>query len=490
MRRTEMMHRLNEFFVSFKGRRIFIQFLKLIVTVYLAYYIGNYLGRFIIGNFYIFPIIFFLSIILLLISSVNKKFILLSAAVFFPFGLYGFGPIAQPMLIELMGPFMCIVLASDILLKKQPFLLRNSRIFFIAAGVLVLWSLVNFMRNPVSGFIFGSDVRASGIRAYYVIFTGITTFLSACWFFRYRTLKINKWFTLLLIIAFVLGYLRIYAFFNKITLPFLLGAFNFTIPKGTEFFRIGGISEMAVLGIIILLSLFHKEKWTKLSISALLGFIVLLFFSGGRTAFFATIMIALIYFVMLNRRYLIPALFLCFVVVATYIPISQGFVSSRQLDRLTSVEGGFEKQDPYRLKTFELYWNIFVGNPLFGKGIGYIEAKGSDVKDYNVFVFVNRELAKGGHGAYLSVMGNFGIGGIFFIGVMVFGSIFYAYKILKSKTDYDNDAKLILFAFLYLIYLSIIFITGFSGYDSMELWFLAGMVAGIKAKTEGEEGGV
>ncbi len=98
--------------------------------------------------------------------------------------------------------------------------------------------------------------------------------------------------------------------------------------------------------------------------------------------------------------------------------------------------------------------------------------------------FVEAEYIKGGHGSYLSMLSLFGIGGAFFIIVMLYGSMYYAYRIFKRSLEFQDDARLALFAFLFLLSLSVFYISWGKGYDSMQLWFLSGMIAGIKAKEE------
>jgi hypothetical protein len=146
------------------------------------------------------------------------------------------------------------------------------------------------------------------------------------------------------------------------------------------------------------------------------------------------------------------------------------------------VKGGFAQQDLYRYSTFRYYWDIFINNPFLGKGIGYIQNVTIPGNQYGEFI--SGQLMGGGHGSYLSILCTFGIGGGFYLVVMLFGSMYYAYRVFKNNIDVQDNSKLALFVFLYLIILSIMFIPGGTGYNSMELWFLSGVIAGLNSKNE------
>jgi len=67
-------------------------------------------------------------------------------------------------------------------------------------------------------------------------------------------------------------------------------------------------------------------------------------------------------------------------------------------------------QDPYRMSTYQYYLNIFMEHPFWGKGIvpytNFVHAPNR--------IFTDMQLIGGGHGAYLSVLAIFGVGGVFF----------------------------------------------------------------------------
>ena len=185
---------------------------------------------------------------------------------------------------------------------------------------------------------------------------------------------------------------------------------------------------------------------------------------------------------MINRKYFFYFVILLLIIISVYNIFTLFVPLPNQLNRLFAIKGGYAQQSLGRYYTFIYYWEIFKEYPIFGKGIGYLEnitISGSKYSD-----FISLQVGSGGHGSYLSILTIFGIGGIFFLTVTLFGSIYYSYRIFKRDIGFQDNAKLGLFAFLYLIVLSIAFVVGGSGYNIMELWLLSGMIAGINAKVE------
>ncbi len=405
--------------------------------------------------------------------------------VFYPLAIPLYlGGVRNLMFIELISPVLCFIFFMELLSEKRPLFSRKISIFFIAIAVLSLWAMLHYLKNPVSGqMLFGASYQEGGIRAYYIIFVGITTFLCSFWFFRYKKLNVNKWFILLLTVSLFLGYLRLIGYFNGFDIPFVGGVFRYA-GATKDFYRIGGLSEMAILGITVFLSLYYRKKLNIFPIAIFIAFFVLLILSGGRSAFFGTILTIFVYFTLINKKYFYPFILFFLIVTGIYTIFLSGFDLHYQAKRLIAVEGGFEEQDKFRYSSFQNYLDAFKDSPVFGKGIGHKDIKTLSVESR----FAEIQLATGGHGSYLSILSIFGIGGLFFLIVMLFGSMYYAYKIFKNETDFKDNAKLALFAFLYLIILSVVFIPGHAGYNNIELWFLSGLIAGLTARDEVENG--
>jgi len=449
----------------------------------IAFFSALVIGYLIVKNNYILVGILLFGFLCCFLLSWNQRFIIFSFTVFFPLCFSHLGPISEFKWIEILAPFLCILFIIEILYKKQPFFSKKSSLFFIAIAILSLWAIVNYIKSPVSAEkLFGASFTEGGLRSYYTIFIGIATFFFSFWFFKYKELNINKWFFLLLMFSLVLGYLRLIGFFNNFHVPFLGERFRHNATGSFSFYRIGGLSEVAILGITISLALLYKKRWKLIFIFIFIGFLMLLFFSGGRAAFFGTLLALALYVVLINRKYFFHLVFLLLILIAIYNIITLFVPLPNQLNRLFAIKGGFARQDLYRYHTFIYYWEIFKEYPIFGKGIGYL--KYLAISGSPNAGFLSDQLMSGGHGSYLSILCTFGIGGIFFLTVILFGSIYYSYRIFKKDIGAQDNAKLALFAFLYLIILSIVFIPGGSGYNNMGLWFLSGMIAGINSKDE------
>lgn len=208
--------------------------------------------------------------------------------------------------------------------------------------------------------------------------------------------------------------------------------------------------------------------------------------------------VIIVYYSLINRKN-IAFIMLAFLMLAgTYVliesEISSVFLSKTESDpskykfRIFQWEGGLEKQGGGRYETFQLMWSVFLDNPLLGKGVGYqeIEADKDFFKEHPELLILRKtmgvDLLQGGHGAYMSILLIYGIGGFFWLLVMLFGSIINSYKIFKMKSRYQNYEILSIFAFLFLVKNSFVYIIGGLGYDDYKLWFLSGTIAGILSR--------
>jgi len=164
-------------------------------------------------------------------------------------------------------------------------------------------------------------------------------------------------------------------------------------------------------------------------------------------------------------------------------------ISHSKFGRVTVLSGGLKTQSTDRYYSFLYMWEVFKTSPVFGKGVGYRTVtlrdeffnKHPEAKEYRSNI--QGMIMSGGHGSYVSILTTFGIGGIFWLLTMLFGSIYYAYEIFK-KNHFRDDSKLALFAFIFLVILSVHMTIGGAGFDVSALWFLAGMIAGLKVRAE------
>jgi hypothetical protein len=415
-----------------------------------------------------------------------KLFILfLSASLPFSFG--NLGPVPDFLWIEAIGPIAFVYGICHLRVGQHPFP-YDSRIFVIAICALGLWALLHYFSNPVlSKNLTRANQYNEGIRAYYTIFVGACIFFSSLWFSCYWMEGKNSWQRILAIIiwiSLIVGFARLITYFLHLELPLLKGVFDY--GGSGEFssehtrYRIGGLSEAATLGISALLSLYYGKKWSMKFILLLISYVFLLLMSGGRSATFGVLVALFLHVAFIERRRIGWALLYGPIIVSfVLIGFHYGFLEG-QFERITSIEGGFAQQDTFRYQTYQYMWEIFLDVPIMGKGIGYISL------NRNLDSFVSGQLVGGGHGAYLSILMVFGLGGAFFLLVTLFGSIFTAFitmrKSGKSGDLTEDQLKILIYILTLLIILSVEFIAGGSGFNNMRLYLLAGILSGVVSR--------
>jgi hypothetical protein len=476
---------------------------KIIIFIFVIF-IAKLIADQVVRDNFIFVLIVFAAFFYMLYSSWNQKFTLLSLTVFIPFVFPAGIQLPLEKWIEVLAPLFAFILYFEILSHKQTPFPKKSALFLAAVAVLGLWSAVNYIKNPVLGSIaFGVDYMGGGIRSYYLIFIGITTFLCSLWFFTYKELNVQRWLWILIIICLIIGDLRIIGYFQNFQIPFIGGTFKYGMYRQIERMLrykeisglqvqvgIGGLREMAALGISLVVSIIYYGNWNIYSVLALINSLAFVILGGGRSNFMGAVLAISSFIILFKRRYLWPVILLLLIFIPLFF-LSDLTISESKFGRAFVFKGGIEKQSSDRYYTFLYMWKVFKESPIFGKGIGYVKVNLRDIisgpadtasEKILTQIIQGRLSGTGGHGAYLSIISVFGIGGIFFIAVMLFGGIYYAYRIIRERSDISDDVQLALFAFLYLIILALTFVAGGNGYDSVELWFLSGMIAGLKAK--------
>ncbi len=433
---------------------------------------------------------------LFLFSSLKYKYYLFSASVFYPFYFNSrFVVISNPEWIMIVAPLLCLLLIADIIMNKRSFYSRESAIFFAAAGVLVLWAIINYMKNPVLGQQFsGATSEEGGLKSYFLIVVGLTIFLSGYWYFRYHKFNVNSWLNFLIGLSLFLGILRIFSYFFNFQIPLLGGRFKYLSLEqfervGNVSYRIGGLKETAITGLSLVMGSFYKKRTNGYLIALVTVFLLMLILAGGRAAFFGMLLALLVYIILINRKYLLPSIFFISMLMGIFLLASPDTkFSETKFGRVTGVSEEHIKQQVGRIESAKAFIQVYLDNPVFGKGIGHDTSK-IDIAtlDLGHQKTAAANVFQGGHGSYLSILALFGIGGVFFLIVMLFGTMLSAYKMFKRHMQYgDDNAKIAIFALLYLITLSVTFIVEQSGYDNMQLWFFAGMIAGTLDK-EGDD---
>ncbi len=420
----------------------------------------------------------FLLIAIYLLLPLNIKIYILITSVVIPFAL----PFRDIQLTEILPPLVLVVMLFDTF-KYAVQLKRNifcgvPFIFKFAISIIIAWSIINYYRNPVGGyFLLGASSLEGGIRAYYQLYVGILLFFCAFLYFKHHQFNQEGLFKYFIILALTIGMLRLLGFYYSFILPLVSGVFRFAEDPGQIYTRIGGLNEMTLLGIASVLALSFKKKITLWMQAVLLLFCCLLIPAGGRTYFFAIVGSLIFYFAIFERRRLLNFMPYFILIIAAIVVISCTPKFCSQIERLFKIGGGFAAQDTFRSVTYDHYISSFLSNPLFGKGIGY--APGIIVGSGQESEFVYQQLMHGGHGAYLSMLALWGIGGLIFLLSMLVGGIYYSVSLIKIG-QYEQIG---MFCFYYLVVLSIDFISGGEGYSSMQMWLLCGLVAALISKS-------
>ena len=124
----------------------------------------------------------------------------------------------------------------------------------------------------------------------------------------------------------------------------------------------------------------------------------------------------------------------------------------------------------------------FDKSPVFGKGISNYEEFIMNPGPNPIGVeFIRQQLTAGGHGAYIGILGTFGLGGITHILIMVFGGIILSFKKLRKYILVNPFfSSISIFAFICLIEKSLYYITANTGTDDISLFLLIGLLVSIR----------
>ena len=442
----------------------------------------------------IIPIIIFTIIFLRL----NKfyQFTILSLSALLPFSLGDFMSIPGLLIVEWLTIIVFIMLMNELVplhsLEKRIKIIkfRGIEIFIFALLILITWTIVNYINYEMLYKSFKAVETKTGTkRLYFNIFNNILLFFTTIIFsvVYHEKIDFEKFFKILFTLSFFIGIITILSYFFEFNMPLLEGTFSYlsefskslNTKYGGQAYRFGGMAETVTVGIPALFAYYIIKK--KLNLFVLLVFLFFVFMSGGRTLMIGVIFAITIFsFIFLPRNfvYLISAAILFLIVAAIFLPQS---VVMGQLGRLTSLDSGsFLGQDTWRGLAWRFFLDNFQRNPIFGKGIGvyegFIYSSLEGGKE-----FASQMLFSGGHGSYMSLLSTFGLGGITYFLIMLFGGIFLSFRKIKQYIKFDpNKTAIGIFCFMLLIIKAVDFITAGNGLtDAIILFYTVGMIASL-----------
>jgi len=443
-----------------------------------------------------------LSIALMLLTIViyiklNKlqQFTLLSLSALLPFTYGSFRSIPNFLFIEWLTAVTLIILLFELAPpffsgRKTPQIAFNGTgLFLLAIVILATWSIISILNNEIFANQLISGDQTGTKRTYFNIFNNILLFFTTVIFVSvyFKEINFEKYFKILLISAIVLGVLRIATHFGGFRIPFMANLFEYGGEFGSKAaqakyggvaYRLGGLTNIVIVGIPALFALAVIKG--KLNWFALIILFFLLFLSGGRTVLAGMVFSIIVFAFLLYPRYIIYFAFagVAFIVIlGITLPDT---VIKGQTGRLTKMsDGSYIGQDNARAMAWKLYLENFEKYPVFGKGI----------KQYDTFFYTAKEeirdFAKyqqfsGGHGSYFSLMSTFGIGGLLYFVLMVFGGIILSYRKVRQYSQRNSyKTGIAVFVLMLLLAKAFDFISGGNGLSVPILFFATGFIASL-----------
>jgi len=418
------------------------------------------------------------------------QFYLFTLAVFFPFTFGSIKSIPNVQIIEWLNPLVLLIIINEVVpinrvrQNQKHLSFRGLELFIFALLILITWTIISYINNQIlAEKLFGGAIKTGIFRTYSNIFNSVLIFFNTAIFLKlyYQEINFEKWLNLIIYISLFIGFLRISSFVLKFDLPFFANLYNY--GKGTQIygglaFRLGGLTEVAGFGIAALLAKHYLVK--QINLYYLIIFVLFVFFSGGRTFLVGLSLAIFIYSIFFAQRYFVYSALLLILVAILFVILVPQEVLEGQIARMTAFKGGIKNQSIERFKVYQLYIKNFINNPIFGKGImpytGFI-----DIRSKDVIEFVRAQQFSGGHGSYLSILSTFGIGGLFYLLVMVFGGIVLAFRKIKIyKNINETFTAILIFSFILLTIKSVIYITGGNGIRDTSLFFLVGSVVAVR----------
>lgn len=426
--------------------------------------------------------------------KLNKfyQFTIFCIAALLPFSFGNFMSIPDLLIVEWLTIVVFLMLMNELVPlnsveKKIGWIkFKGIEIFIFAILILITWTIVSYVNNEMVVRTYKEIDDKRGIfRLYFTIFNNVILFFTTLIFVAAYFEKIDfyRFFKVLLMLAVSLGILRIFSYFFSFSMPFLAGTFgydpNAMRDYGGTAYRFGGLSEIAVLGVPALFANYVLRQ--KMNLLLLILLLVFVFLSGGRTIMvgvFLSIIIFSFLFLPKNFIYLITAGGLLFILLTIIAPEA---VLTGQFSRLTTFDSGnFMGQDAWRALAWQLFLKNFYANPIWGKGIGiskdffYSSFEGATE-------FAKQMLFTGGHGSYLSLLSTFGLGGISYFLIMIFGGIYLSYRKIQQHIRNDSFRTAIaVFCFMLLIIKAVDFITGGDGLsEATIIFFIVGFICSL-----------
>jgi len=397
--------------------------------------------------------------------QIRKYLWIVVLVVLVPFNIGEILNIPSLKLYEIIMPSYFLIFILSKLVSRNFFVKKIP--LHIPIFLFSLLVIMQYLRNPLipSNLLISNSTELSGFRWFY------TSFLCILVYFLIIEILSGDKYKLIWLINFVFHLAVVMCFIGLIMcfLPFSLTGLNNMLAcqsekfnlRGISFFRIGFLGVFAQLGFISLLSFkIDISKLMKFFYSVL--FIVAIVFSGGRTIFFSTIIVSLIWCIVKKKFLLVLIIILIILSIFVIFQYLKPLLPD-QLKRFIIID---YSNDP-RYYTYKFFLNEFIEHPLVGVGFGKV----LDIKDipneYKYKDFILTQARSGGHGTYISLLYTMGLTGLLsYLWILTRSFFVVTRKYLHSK---DKDLKNI--SFFLLLWISSEVINNFSGGMGWELSF-------------------
>ena len=432
-----------------------------------------------------------ISIFVFLKLKRETQFFIFSLAALYPFTFGDLRSIPDLLIIEWLTLVAFISLINELnpvnsvekRLKRIKF--RGIEIFIFAFIILVTWTLISIINHEIINPSVSLGSTTGTKRTYFSIFNDLLLFFTTVLFIvtQHEQIDFKKFFKFLLNVTIVIGIIRIFTFYFQLKTPLLSGLFQYNSGEMTEAggvaYRFSGLDYAATMGIPALFALYVFKK--KLNLMFLLILLIFVFLSGGRTIMMGVVLAIVIFsflFLPKNFIYITVAGSILFVLAILFLPHT--FIEG-QIGRLSTLkETGFMGQDPWRGMAWYLYFKSFAAHPILGKGItdyaGFIYSTFPGTES-----FARQQLFAGGHGAYFSLLSTFGIGGILYFIIILWGGVILSFRKIKQYINFDEEKTAIaVFCFMLLIIFSVDCVTGHNGFDVPFMFYVVGLICSIK----------
>jgi O-antigen ligase len=349
--------------------------------------------------------------------------------------------------------------------------------------------LINYIRYPLPpSSLSGISEELGGVRFYYDKIIMFIFFISIAYRSEIDLSFIRKVFGILVLmtsIANIIGIiLYVYPNFDNIfaslynnrifSNSFFNGSLGRSIDPLTNAVRINVFWGTAIGFFILISNVIKPKPIIKIILLSLYAVGILL--SATRSFFFG-IIIALIIWAFLSKNKKLMYIFIVVAILGLIVQTVSSF--SPQINRLFYFPSDTDKLTTSRIDLFNIYWNDFRKNILFGVGVGATEIpKAASAQAY--FFLVN--LRFGGHGFFLGSLYTMGIIGLLPFLMLYYKALRVSYKLYKRPSaEFDKLTGML--CIMFIGYSLIPFMVG--GIETYNQFFLLiGIIAGLYMKLQ------